>query len=63
MPMVDADRSFLGAAPELIDPQWWESTDRGATMASDVYAFATLAWEVSVYEVRTCWYVTEYNVV
>jgi hypothetical protein len=43
---VDVDRSFHGAAPELIDPQRWGPTDPGATMASDVYAFAILAWEV-----------------
>ena len=42
----DVDRSFHGAAPELIDPQRWGSTDPGATMASDVYAFAILVWEV-----------------
>lgn len=46
MPGVDVDRSFHGAAPELIDPQRWGSMDPGATMASDVYAFAILAWEV-----------------
>lgn len=46
MPGVDVDRSFHGAAPELIDPQRWGFTDAGATIASDVYAFAILAWEV-----------------
>ena len=46
MPGVDVDRSFYGAAPELIDPQRWGSMDPGVTMASDVYAFAILAWEV-----------------
>jgi len=46
MPGVDVDRLFHGAAPELIDPQRWGSTDPGATTASDVYAFAVLAWEV-----------------
>ena len=44
---VDVDRSFHGAAPELIDPQRFRLTDSGATMASDVYAFGVLAWEVS----------------
>ena len=46
MPGVNVDRSFHGAAPELIDPQRWGSTNPGATMASDVYAFAILAWQV-----------------
>ena len=46
MPAVNIDRSFPGAAPELIDPQLWGLTDTGATVASDVYAFAVLAWEV-----------------
>ena len=46
MPGMDVDRSFHGAAPELIDPQRWGFTDPGVTMASDVYAFAILAWEV-----------------
>ena len=48
MPGVDVDRSFHGAAPELIGPRRWGSMDgdHGATMASDVYAFAILAWEV-----------------
>jgi len=48
MPAMDIDRSFHGAAPELIDPRRWGVTDAGATMASDVYAFAVLAWEVRV---------------
>ncbi|KAF9646932.1 kinase-like protein [Thelephora ganbajun] len=43
---ADVDRSFHGAAPGLIDPQRWGSTDSGVTMANDVYAFAVLAWEV-----------------
>ena len=43
---ADIDRSFYGAAPELIDPRRWGLTDTRATMASDVYAFAALAWEV-----------------
>ena len=46
MPATDIDRSFYGAAPELIDPGRWGVTDAGATMVSDVYAFAVLAWEV-----------------
>jgi len=46
MPGEDLDRSFHGAAPELIDPQRLGSTNPGTTMASDVYAFAILAWEV-----------------
>lgn len=48
MPAVDTDPSFHGAAPELIDPLQWGSGGHGATMASDVYAFAVLAWEVSM---------------
>jgi hypothetical protein len=35
-----------GVAPELIEPQRWGLHDSGATMASDMYAFAVLAWEV-----------------
>jgi len=46
MPTADIDRSFHGVAPELIDPRRWGLSDIGATMASDVYAFAVLAWEV-----------------
>ena len=46
MPAVNIDRSFPGTAPELIDPQRWGLTDTGATVASDVYAFAVLTWEV-----------------
>lgn len=53
MPGVDVDRSFPGAAPELIDPQRWGSTDPGATKASDVYAFAVLAWEVRMESVTS----------
>ena len=48
IPAVDVDRSFHGAAPELIDPQRWGLADTGATTASDVYAFAVLAWEVRI---------------
>lgn len=43
---VDVDRSFHGAAPELIDPRRYGLTDTRATTASDVYAFAILAWGV-----------------
>jgi hypothetical protein len=45
-PTVDVHRSFYGVAPELIDPHRWGLHDTGATMASDVFAFAGLAWEV-----------------
>ena len=47
-PAVDVYRSLHGVAPELIDPQRWGLHDAGATMASDVYAFAVLAWEVGM---------------
>jgi hypothetical protein len=46
MPAVNIDTSFHGVAPELIDPRRWGLTDAGATTASDVYAFAVLAYEV-----------------
>ena len=49
MPIVDMDPSF--ASPKigrLIGPRRWGSTDHGATMESDVYEFAVLAWEVSM---------------
>ena len=48
VPGVDIDRSFHGAAPELVDPQHVGSSNTGATKASDVYAFAVLSWEVSM---------------
>ena len=48
-PAVDVDRFFYGAAPELVDPQRFQSTDAGVTTASDMYAFGVLAWEVSGY--------------
>ena len=48
MPGVDIDRFFPGAAPELVDPQNVGSSSTGATKASDMYAFAVLAWEVSM---------------
>ena len=44
---VDVDTSFHGAAPELVDPQRFRSTNSRATTASDVYAFGVLTWEVS----------------
>ena len=46
MPTADIDRSFYGAAPELIDPERWGLANADATMASDVYAFGVLTWEV-----------------
>ena len=47
MPGVDIDRFFHGAAPELVNRQRSESSNTGATKASDVYAFGVLSWEVS----------------
>jgi serine/threonine protein kinase len=47
MPGVEIDRSFYGAAPELVNPQRFGLADGGATKESDVYAFGVLAWEVS----------------
>ena len=48
MPTADVDRSFRGAAPEMIDPTRWGLVDAGASTASDVYAFCILTWEVGV---------------
>ena len=45
--MVEIDRSFHGAAPELVDNERFGSTDTRATTASDIYALGVLAWEVS----------------
>jgi hypothetical protein len=47
MPVVDIDRFFHGAAPELVYPQSSGLTDTGPTKESDMYAFGVLAWEVS----------------
>jgi len=44
---VDVDRSFHGAAPELIDPRRFGFVGTEGTKASDVYAFGIIAWEVS----------------
>ena len=43
---ADVDRSFHGAAPGLINPQRYGLINTRATTASDVYAFAILAWGV-----------------
>ena len=48
VPATDVDQSFHSTAPELIDPQRRGYTDSGVTTASDVYAFAVMAWEVRV---------------
>jgi len=48
VPGIDIDRFFHGAAPELVYPQRFGSSNTGATKASDMYAFAILSWEVSV---------------
>jgi len=48
IPATDVDQSFHSKAPELIDPRRRGFTDTGVTMASDVFAFAVLAWEVRV---------------
>jgi hypothetical protein len=34
-------------APELIDPSRWGLSDDEPTVASDIFAFATVVWEVS----------------
>ena len=46
MQTVDIDRSFHGAALELIDRERWGLADASTTMASDAYAFGILTWEV-----------------
>jgi len=48
MPVVGGDRSSRAAASDLIGVRPWGFNDTGATMANDVYAFAILAWEVSL---------------
>ena len=48
IPAVDAYRSFPGVAPELVNPGRWGFHDAGPTVHSDVFAFAVLAWEVSI---------------
>ena len=45
--VVDIDRFFHGAAPELVYPQSSGLIDTGPTKESDMYAFGVLAWEVS----------------
>lgn len=47
--MVDVDRFFHGAAPELADPRRWGARGAGASKASDLFAFGVLAWEVSMH--------------
>ena len=49
VPIGAINQPFHGAlAPELIDPLRWGLTDPEPTTASDVFAFAFVAWEVSV---------------
>ena len=47
VPRVDANRLFPGAAPELIDPERFRSTNTEVTIAGDIYAFGVLTWEVN----------------
>jgi hypothetical protein len=47
MPAVNVDQ-FHGVAPKLIDSRGWGLADTGATVASDVCAFAALILEVRV---------------
>jgi hypothetical protein len=61
VPVVDVDRFFHGAAPELVDPQRFGSTNTGATTASDVYAFGVVAWEVGRRHVNLSGYVLKRN--
>lgn len=46
-PPISVDRFFHGTAPELVNPQRFRLTNTGVTKATDMYAFGTLAWEVS----------------
>ena len=45
-PDVGSERLFCGVAPELIDPSAFGFVHSRATKATDMFAFAMLAWEV-----------------
>ena len=52
VPTGSEDRSFHGAlAPELIEPWQWGLPDVGPTVASDIFAFALVAYEVRIKDV------------
>jgi len=48
MPGIDIGRLFHGAAPELADPQHFESFTAKAMQVCDMYAFGVLSWEASI---------------
>ena len=49
VPVGDVNQSSCGVlAPELIDPQRWGLSSAEPTTASDIFAFALVAWEVKM---------------